>query len=564
LTSTRGTFDGNNKVITGLYINRSGTDYQGLFGYTPNGTIENLGVANANITGKGYTGGIVGSISNGTVQNCYVTGSVNGNGDRVGGVAGYLYQSTVQNCYSTCNISGTGYVGGVVGHAYYGSTIQNCYSTGNVSGTGSYVGGVVGQVSGLTSESTLQYCYSTGNINGANKTGGVAGSIERCILKNCAALNNSISANVFVERVVGGYSESALANNYAFSRIIGTWSNGHSKIFNGEDVYLQDLYDPNFWTTSENWADDSHWDNDVWNFEINKLPVLKGIGGQSGEGGLYLLQRDIQYATITMNKDTFTYNGSFQFPSLTIRFDGEYLMDITFQITSIDGSGTSAGTNVGTVTLTFTGVRNFTGTKNVYYTIEKRPITIDGITTPDKTYDGEAYVPNGTVTANHGYDVNLLEWLYESTDGAGYSSSTPPADAGAYKLTISVPSSDLNNYGSAEFNFNIEEYPITLAADNVTVEKGTELSDVTLTYTIGNMPDGKTISDVLSAEPVLDCPTFDGNTPGTYPITITGGTAINNYIITSRNNGTLTVAELTYTVIFDPNGGTRTGGGELT
>lgn len=220
-------------------------------------------------------------------------------------------------------------------------------------------------------------------------------------------------------------------------------------------------------------------------------------------------------------------------------------------------------------------------------TIDKKTVQIPVTWEADHPYDAE-YPQRGlyvfTAVLGEGYDAaygmelpritvfipqnagRMMLMAGSGTDGAGYSSETAPTDIGSYLLTISVPSTDSNNQGSAEFSFNIEEYPITLSADNVTVGRGTELSGVTLTYTIGNMPDGKTISDVLSDEPALDCPTYDGNTPGTYPITITGGTATDNYTITARNNGILTVIDTTtyYTVTFDPNGGTHTGGGELT
>ena len=192
----------------------------------------------------------------------------------------------------------------------------------------------------------------------------------------------------------------------------------------------------------------------------------------------------------------------------------------------------------------------------------KTPITIGGITAANKTYDGTAYAPTGNVTCSHGFPINQLKWLYQSADGAGYSSSTPPISAGAYKLTIFVPESNADYAGSEMLTFAIKKRQIALIADNKTVKQGASLPQ--LTYTISNLPAGKTKTDALSSEPVLACPTFDGNMPGSYAIAITGGMAADNYTITTRMNGTLTVAEHAYTVTFNLNGGTRTGGGELT
>ena len=67
-----------NRNETGvLYINASGGDKQGLFGYVSGGTIENLGV-DGGVTGKTDVGGVVGYNDKGTVQNCYNTAAVSG------------------------------------------------------------------------------------------------------------------------------------------------------------------------------------------------------------------------------------------------------------------------------------------------------------------------------------------------------------------------------------------------------------------------------------------------------------------------------------------------------
>lgn len=91
---------------------------------------------------------------------------------------------------------------------------------------------------------------------------------------------------------------------------------------------------------SNNW-NTAPWDSDVWSFADNKLPVLQGLAGQNGDGGLYLIARDIQYAAADTAPRI--YNGSEQTPTIT--FDGETLIkntDYIVSITSTDGSGTSA------------------------------------------------------------------------------------------------------------------------------------------------------------------------------------------------------------------------------
>lgn len=144
-TPFSGTFDGNSKMVSGLYIN-SKSECQGLFGYI-NGTINNLGV----------------------------DGSVSGNWF-VGGVVGYNYGGSISNCYNGCGVSGDLNVGGVVGWNYVG-TLTNCYNKGDVKGSDS-VGGVVGLNSSSGSPSstvTIINCYNTGEVSGSVCVGDVAG-----------------------------------------------------------------------------------------------------------------------------------------------------------------------------------------------------------------------------------------------------------------------------------------------------------------------------------------------------------------------------------------------------
>ena len=851
----KGNFNGNNKTITGLTITRSTADYIGLFGYLYNDSkVLNIRIIDANVNGKNRVGGVagyawgaavencavignisgvesvggtVGRASSGTVQNCYSSGSVTGSDNYVGGIMGYLEYAatTVQRCYSDSSVSGGYYVGGVAGDVG-AAAVENSYSTGNIKGV-RYVGGVAGSVN----SGSVQNCYSTGSVLGTDSEGyigGVAGVLSSSTVKNCVALNPSINAGAYnFGRVVGKTTSGTLSNNYAFSRIPGTWANKGLNAKDGADVTSQTLFGGNLWTTAGNW-DTAAWDSGVWTFADGKLPMLTGLAGQSGDGGLYLTARDIQYATVGAT-DGLTYNGSEQIPALT--FDGETLVKDTDYTVAVADESASDGTNAGTVTLTITGIGSFYGTRNITYTIAKKPIvimphsgqskkygeidpiltfangaglapgaftgklsraagenvgtyaislgnlsaggnyelslapvtvnftieqakvseitttvdnanktayemrtattaqavvdaaglpssvnistdggtavlpitwstvsaynaktaiyvvvgtltgnsniepngvtasltvtvtpvtavpptfsdtlvvissdssataaelgsailpasgsimvegqsvaytvdwnggealdrtavgnektftgtinyssppawltlpsdltvsrkvtvtdktlvTIGGITTANKTYDGSFYAPTGTVTCSHSFPINQLKWLYESTDSAGYSSSTAPTNAGAYKLTISVPDSNANYAGREVLTFTIEKRQITLTADHKSVIKGSSLPE--LTYTVGNLAPGETKADALSTQPVLACPTFDGNMAGSYPITLTGGTATDNYTITTRTNGVLTIAEQTYTVTFNPNGSIRTGGGELT
>ena len=189
-----GTFDGDNDTISGIRIYKGGTtnadSYQGLFGLVY-GTIKNVTLTDAVITGKQHVGGIVGYISmnagvGGNIENCHVTGSVTlhavaNNAHFHGGLVGIFDGDTLSGCTSAATltvadglthcteygglvgeltgnllnclvvgatVSGTDMVGAVAGNKYDGYTFTANYYRGcTVSGTANATGVGVGSES---------------------------------------------------------------------------------------------------------------------------------------------------------------------------------------------------------------------------------------------------------------------------------------------------------------------------------------------------------------------------------------------------------------------------------
>jgi len=212
-----GFFDGDNHIITGLYINRSTNINVGLFGYNSLGSeIKDICMEDVNITGNNGTGGLIGYIY-GTISNSYSTGSVSGN-DHVGGLVGAGAPGcNINNSYSTGNVTGERYIGGLIGQSY-GGTINNSYSSRILSGT-HYVGGLVGR---NVMFATIDFCYSTGSVSGTFNTGGLVGSPD-----NDSTISNSHSAsNVngenYVGGLLGGNYRTILTNCYSTGSVSGT------------------------------------------------------------------------------------------------------------------------------------------------------------------------------------------------------------------------------------------------------------------------------------------------------------------------------------------------------
>ncbi|MGM0462734.1 MAG: hypothetical protein ACQEQ4_10000 [Fibrobacterota bacterium] len=107
-----GTYDGSKKTITGLYINRPQQDMVGLFGCVT-GTIRNVIIEEANITGNEFVGGIAGKLTNGDISNCHTGGTVSGE-TGVGGVVG-LSNTSIHNCFSRAEVTANSDFGSFVG-----------------------------------------------------------------------------------------------------------------------------------------------------------------------------------------------------------------------------------------------------------------------------------------------------------------------------------------------------------------------------------------------------------------------------------------------------------------
>jgi len=217
-----GTFDGQGRKISGIYLN-SNIEKVGLFAETtPKATIKNLRLENSymsttsnmlgSIAGRGngtfdtiysdaiitstgsVSGGLVGQInqgSNNKITNCWFAGEINlktDNGQRAGGMVGFILgkvKLTINNCLTSGSISsertsGAPNIGGFVGIATdtVEIALQHSIHTGTVTAANkNCIGTAIGNVGGATVnvEETYGIIGQFQGIGaGAAKTGGVA------------------------------------------------------------------------------------------------------------------------------------------------------------------------------------------------------------------------------------------------------------------------------------------------------------------------------------------------------------------------------------------------------
>lgn len=169
----KGTFDGNGHTISGIVVNK--TNSTGFI-VSNHGTVKNLTLEDAKITGSSNVGAVAGENWS-TIENCHVTGASKITGSNaIGGVVGLnnaVNGVTILACHvaKECKVSGSqSMVGGIVGLSI-GGQITGCYALCSLEGF-DMIGGICGNLS----NTSLTACYSKCSyIPGYSDVGGIAG-----------------------------------------------------------------------------------------------------------------------------------------------------------------------------------------------------------------------------------------------------------------------------------------------------------------------------------------------------------------------------------------------------
>ena len=250
-----GTYNGQDHIIDGLFINRETEYHVGLFGFTEGTVIENLGLTNTNVLGNHNVGGLAGYLRiQCFVNNCYVEGTVSGDSS-IGGLVGDNRNSLISDCYTSCFVSGnepwSQNMGGLVGVNRSDSIIENCYALGSVNGYDE-----IGGITGFNLNSTIISCYATGDIEGTTSfpgemIGGLVGlNNGNSIIENSYFVG-SVSGNIQSGGLVGQNNSFIIDESCA--TIINSFYNYDTVLINGEHIItIGALYDEQFNTWLDN------------------------------------------------------------------------------------------------------------------------------------------------------------------------------------------------------------------------------------------------------------------------------------------------------------------------
>ena len=314
----KGTFDGNNKTITNLYIKTAHNDvgfFCMIMGATiqdlifDNAKVENVSTTytkalctgilaggsdagtnppshikgikttkNCTVIGQNDTGGIVGNACNINIENCENRSSVKGE-SYVGGIAGNYYYKNIKRCtnYGTVETvkNNSQRTGGIIGYAN-GTSIEDCANYGKLTSKGCYYGGIAGEMRG---NSSIQNVFSYGDMTYTYAPGIIIGYVDR---------NSTLTAKGIV-----AYNKEALLNNSSENiKIVGTGS-----------------------LTFEDGKVEADVVKAFTKQQIKSGEVAYLLNGSTSEGELAWYQKlgTDAYPVLTATKGNTVYNGSFRY-----------------------------------------------------------------------------------------------------------------------------------------------------------------------------------------------------------------------------------------------------------
>lgn len=402
----QGTFDGNEKTISGLFFNDSQKSHVGLFDNIYMATIRNVGVVDSYFFGEHYVGGVCAFGVDGTITGSYNTGVVSGEGC-VGGVCGTGSSVTITDSYNTGSVSGNDDVGGVFGYGE-NCTINNCYY---LKAEGTDLGGINGADVEGQAEGKTAAQFASGEVAYLLQDGqkvGEDGTIPQVWGQNIDNDGEKQSFPVFSNAKVYKPSESSPCK-------VGYTNNAEG-------------------LKEHDFGDD-----------------------KTGESCSYCNIKNINYSGISISGvDTpYYYTGNEIKPDITIK-KGETSLTLGEDYNITYGNNTDvAGSNAENAPyVKITGKGNYTGeiTKN---------FTIAYITAPDN------YI-TGTKGANDWYTsdvtIGVADWQV-STDGSSWNDSISVTEEGTHSYTLYFK--DSNGYITDSIN---KEIKIDKAAPTGTIQ----------------------------------------------------------------------------------------------
>ena len=244
-----GTYDGDNKIISGLYIDdNSYGDYKALFGCTVHATIKNLTLSDTYLNSTAYEGTLVGyGLNSLTIDNIKTYGKAGNNPRNIGGMiaeftdngpstSGMLKIENVENNIDLLN-GGSTKAGIIASISMMQTTeepnliIRNAVNNGDVN-ISSTTGGIVGVVSAPFPNVLIENAVNNGNFSNSTTDNFTAGGIVGFLQPYTGIIRNSYNT---------GNMEYHPSSSSTYGGIVGSGTNSNTiytidNCFNSGDI----------------------------------------------------------------------------------------------------------------------------------------------------------------------------------------------------------------------------------------------------------------------------------------------------------------------------------------
>ncbi|MBQ8155507.1 MAG: hypothetical protein IJ082_04190 [Prevotella sp.] len=260
---------------------------------------------------------------------------------------------------------------------------------------------------------------------------------------------------------------------------------------------------------------------------------------------------DITNATLTLDNNEYTYDGTAKTPSVTLVTTSEgteYTLTAGTDYTADYSNNTNVPENANSPqpTVTITGISQYTGTATQTFTINKADATIaTAPTAKELTYTGAAQELVNAGSTNDG------EMQYKLSTETAWSTSIPKGtDKGSYTVNYKVVG-DANHNDTESADVQVTIGAKSIANATITLSKESfDYNGQTQKPEVSSVKDGET---TLTAGEDYTVTNEGGKDVGTYTVTITGtgnytGTATKNFTINkvAASLTAPTAKELTY------------------
>ena len=624
-----GTFDGNNKTIKNLTIISEEGNHVGLFGQVNGGTVKNLTLDNLTIEGGNEVGGIAGTLygDNGKITNCVVNGSKiscsNSAGTAyTGGIVGQVAYCEVSYCQvssstitavSNATQNATTITAGGIAGFNEGGNINNCEVKGSTKAISNfpeelsmyiYAGAVIGLHNTGNSSSTAQ-----ANVYESSVTTTVCGEEYKDQTQRGFGQDKSSGYDVLNQVMMAGTKKITIsatglndsrkvelgtiaAGTYYFTETEGEGTNSKLKALytlTDNNMVLQVTseagYKPTFTLSDETVVTPTEaFENGAWTIQYAfSMPAndvtatvafAKDLESKDGETYLYTLEPDQESYAYTGEPIEPTISWVDADPDVVLVKGTDYEVKDYWEVKEgvatpmyeEDGTTPKAPVNVGSYKISITGKGDYSGTRELEFSITKRAVnwSEDKWTSPeaktDLKYTGAdmelvtaATVPEGvTIKYYTKYSSEQFsDYDYSESQDEEWSEEVPTGkEIGYYAVFYKVEGGDnYQDWGPCEVGIavNIDKDEVTITAENQEVTYNATAQEYDISKVVVDNENAKVVVTYYATAEDLEGGTALAEAPtnaGIYYVRVTLNEESQQHYVAEPADATFTINQL--------------------